>query len=340
MALQEGLEVHEVTVPPSGGDAAVDTSSSATGTALSKNQQKKLARRQRVEAHREEKRAQEKLQKEQDKARRIAEWESLTEEEKAAKRQKRLEMVNSQRETNAEQKRKFLEAMQAGPRVVIDLDFEEMMDARSLRSMCQQVMFSYAILKKAVQPLNLSVCGLSASSTLRQTLFQKTGASSWPIVFKSTPFYEEHSTLDCVVYLTADSDRVLRGLEMDKVYIIGGLVDHNRHQGLTLQRAIQHGVKHAKLPLQEYMDHSKTDKFSRVLTVDHMVAVLCAFLETRDWAQAFQRAIPSRKQATFCGSDGSLSEGGGEAPPPAEEAACVEQNRDGEPHNGVPPPGE
>ena len=45
--------------------------------------------------------------------------------------------------------------------------------------------------------------------------------------------YDECFEKERIVYLTSESDEVLDKMEDDKVYVIGGLVDHNQHKGKT-----------------------------------------------------------------------------------------------------------
>jgi tRNA (guanine9-N1)-methyltransferase len=62
----------------------------------------------------------------------------------------------------------------------------------------------------------------------------------WKGVQISTDPYERvlnDVATENLVYLTADSDNVIDTLEKDKVYILGGLVDKNRHKvSLPLSR--------------------------------------------------------------------------------------------------------
>jgi tRNA (guanine9-N1)-methyltransferase len=101
-----------------------------------------------------------------------------------------------------------------------------------------------------------------------------------------------------VVYLTSDSPHTLSTLSPYSTYIVGGLVDKNRHKGICYKTACDRGIKTAKLPIGEYLDMSSR----KVLTTNHVVEILLRWLEEAAdgkeegaWGRAFLRVIPKRK---------------------------------------------
>jgi tRNA (guanine9-N1)-methyltransferase len=96
-----------------------------------------------------------------------------------------------------------------------------------------------------------------------------------------------------IVYLTADSPHTLEYLSPNTCYIIGGIVDKNRHKGLCYKRACERGIPTAKLPIGEYM----TMQSRSVLAVNHVVEIMLKWLVTGDWGEAFLSVIPKRKEA-------------------------------------------
>ncbi|KAL8928446.1 MAG: hypothetical protein Q9208_001679 [Pyrenodesmia sp. 3 TL-2023] len=103
-----------------------------------------------------------------------------------------------------------------------------------------------------------------------------------------------------VVYLTSDSPDTLAELKPYSTYIIGGIVDKNRHKGICYKRAMDRGMKTAKLPIGDYM--KMTSRF--VLATNHVVEIMLRWLELGDWAKAFLDVIPKRKGGVL--KDGAM----------------------------------
>ena len=94
-----------------------------------------------------------------------------------------------------------------------------------------------------------------------------------------------------VVYLTSDSPDTLTELRPYSTYIIGGLVDRNRHKGICYKRAMDRGVRTAKLPIGLYMQMAS--RF--VLATNHVAEIMLRWLELGDWGKAFLAVVPKRK---------------------------------------------
>lgn len=94
-----------------------------------------------------------------------------------------------------------------------------------------------------------------------------------------------------VVYLTSDSPDTLTELRPYSTYIIGGLVDRNRHKGVCYKKAMDRGMRTAKLPIGDYMQMAS--RF--VLATNHVAEIMLRWLELGDWGKAFLQVMPKRK---------------------------------------------
>ncbi|CAG8954339.1 hypothetical protein HYFRA_00005963 [Hymenoscyphus fraxineus] len=107
-----------------------------------------------------------------------------------------------------------------------------------------------------------------------------------------------------IVYLSSDSPHTLDRLSPNTSYIIGGIVDKNRHKGLCYKRATERGIPTARLPIGEFM----TMQSRTVLTVNHVVEIMLKWMETGDWGQAFLAVIPKRKEAKLKNKNAKVGE--------------------------------
>ena len=100
-------------------------------------------------------------------------------------------------------------------------------------------------------------------------------------------------TNENIIYLTSDSPNELADFEEDKVYIIGGLVDHNHHKSLCYDIAVKNEFSHARLPISKFLSM----KTRMVLTVNQVFQIVCKYVEFKDWKKAFVSTLPKRKGA-------------------------------------------
>lgn len=176
-------------------------------------------------------------------------------------------------------------------RVVIDVGFDHLMTERDKRKMCKQIQRCYAINRRLQSPLQFYVTNLSGET--EDILQKNNGYLSWDIFFRSTSYLDEFSKNE-IVYLSSESSNILETLEESKVYIIGGLVDHNKQKGLCLSLAEKNGVNHARLPIEEHINMQTR----KVLTINHVFQILAFRTEGTSWKDAFLNSLAQRKGAT------------------------------------------
>lgn len=265
-----------------------DPSVSPTNTKLSKNAHKRMLRRERFLATRAEWRAKMKAKK------------KLRREE--TKRAKEALGANKLHSDCVVQERPMIshpDARAPCGMVIIDLSFEALMSDKEINSLVAQICRCYSINRRSIAPFEFRVLGLSGK-TVTELARAFPDYERWDVKFGTSSLEEylgndPQATVgkDKVVYLSADADETLDRIEDDVTYIIGGLVDRNRHKKVAAQRASNLGLKTAKLPLGEHVRL----KCSQVLTIVHVFQILSRQRETGSWSEAILSAIPDRKQA-------------------------------------------
>jgi tRNA (guanine9-N1)-methyltransferase len=113
-----------------------------------------------------------------------------------------------------------------------------------------------------------------------------------------------------IIYLTADSDDTLTHLSPHTTYVIGGLIDRNRHKGICYKRASDRGIKTAKFPIKDYLDMASRS----VLATNHVVEIMVRWLECGDWGEAFLKVMPKRKGGVLKEATEQKDEEGVESP--------------------------
>ena len=105
--------------------------------------------------------------------------------------------------------------------------------------MSSQLTRCHAENRRSLKPVELFFTSLDGRLKERMETTLRGVHHRWQSVHVSIDPYDKvlrNIDSDHLVYLTADSQNVINTLDINKVYIIGGLVDKNRHKVLPLYR--------------------------------------------------------------------------------------------------------
>jgi len=279
-----------------GGDASTEL--------LSKRQQKKALKRQRAMEKRATERASRKEAKRAERERRQRVWDSLTEEEQAERKKEHAvtrEARLAAEQLEAERKAAALSATAVLPTCAIDLSFDDLMNDREIASLAQQLSYCHSANRRAGYPMRVVFASLTGRTAEKLCV----GAENWTVQHE-TRGYLELFKAEHLIYLSSESDTPLDTIDPTLVYVVGGLVDHNRHKGLTHRKAVEAGVRTARLPIDEHLDMSQR----RVLAVNHVVDILVQRATGLDWPAVLMNVMPERRHASERGAVPSISSAG------------------------------
>jgi len=172
--------------------------------------------------------------------------------------------------------------------VVFDFQFGDLMNQRDLGKSLKQVMKCYSINRRLENPLQMHLA--SFQGRVADEMRKHQGYENWDLHIHPAGITEVFP-LESLVYLSSDSPSVLLELSPSKVYIVGGLVDHNQHKGICQDKAKELNIETARLPIDEFINL----KTRKVLTINHVYEIMAEVTQGKTWKEAFLKIIPERK---------------------------------------------
>jgi hypothetical protein len=159
----------------------------------------------------------------------------------------------------------------------------------------------YGANKASKRPFHLHFLSLKPEGRiLRKCCEKNDGFLDYCLTFDSRSIPEAFADTSRVVYLSPDAPTELERLDVDNIYIIGGLVDDSVQSRVSLSYAEQHGLRTARLPISRYMrrrtgcDSGGGATFKQILTINQIFEILLTLYETEDWKVALAKGVPPR----------------------------------------------
>uniref|UniRef100_A0A8R1HI22 tRNA (guanine(9)-N(1))-methyltransferase n=1 Tax=Caenorhabditis japonica TaxID=281687 RepID=A0A8R1HI22_CAEJA len=210
--------------------------------------------------------------------------------ERARKKEKRAALKESGDLSKLRKRKDFRKMSQSNSkqRIVLDMSFDDLMIEKDQKRTVQQIGWCYTANRHMQNPFQFHVVGFDGPS---RKIYDGNEHNLNQDIHLHREKLEDVFKPEDVVYLTSESENVLTELDDSKVYVIGGIVDHNSQKGLCHRIAQEKGFSHARLPLDEHL----LMKTRRVLTINQVYEILVHFSVNSDWKAALLSIVPERK---------------------------------------------
>lgn len=187
------------------------------------------------------------------------------------------------------------QSMIFGQPLVFDMSYEKDMSIREVANTVRQIVLSESCNRRSVDPFHIHFCNFKDDSLYHKE-FIKHYREAWGklLITVTDQCYTDVFPKDKLIYLTADSPKVMKTFDHDKIYIVGSMVDRSIKTGVSLARAKRLGLETAALPLEKYL---LWNSGAKNLTLDQMMHILLTLKDTGDWKKALE-FVPKRK---YCG---------------------------------------
>lgn len=193
---------------------------------------------------------------------------------------------------------KLINAMQFGPKLIMDCSYDQHMVPREAKNAAKQLMLLFADNRMDTEPFDLHFCNANPDGIVMKSLHKYI-----PTMFESNfPMnVHEESYLELfprkkLVYLTPHCQNDLDEFNHDDIYIVGAMVDKMNNEPLSLAKAKSQGLRMARLPLDQYLQWGSGS--GKSLTINQMLNILLEIKRTGDWHKAL-KFVPRRKLADF-----------------------------------------
>lgn len=102
---------------------------------------------------------------------------------------------------------------------------------KDLGKVIKQILRVYTENRRSKTPMQLHLCSFNGLS--KEEMSKHVGYENWDCYFHEENYIDLFPK-EKLVYLSSESDNIIKELEEDKMYIIGGLVDHNSHKVINI----------------------------------------------------------------------------------------------------------